>query len=94
MNIKEEFETIHFLSGLVKEYPEFAGMLAGHKHKLRHEIALEEMRRFQGGHCVKDFGDGSVICGDEPNFNLTAGVVKNFTIELLVILPKKYPKIN
>lgn len=29
-----------------------------------------------------------------PNFNLTAGVVKNFTIELLVILPKKYPKIN
>lgn len=61
MNIKEEFETIHFLSGLVKEYPEFAGILAGHKHKLRHEIALEEMRRFQGGHCVKDFGDGSVI---------------------------------
>nr|DAJ86126.1 MAG TPA: hypothetical protein [Caudoviricetes sp.] len=35
-----------------------------------------------------------VICGDEPNFNLIAGVVKNFTIELLVILPKKYPKIS
>lgn len=61
MNIKEGFETIHFLSGLVKEYPEFTGMLAEHKHKLRYEIALEEMRRFQGGHCVKDFGDGSVI---------------------------------
>lgn len=29
-----------------------------------------------------------------PSFNLTVGAVKNFTIELLVILPKKYPKIN
>lgn len=61
MNIREQFETIHFLSGLVKEYPEYAGILAENKHKLRYEIALEEMQRFQNGHCVKDFGDGSAI---------------------------------
>ena len=61
MTIKEEFKTIHFLSDLVKEYPEFAGMLAGHKHRLRYEMVQEEMRRFQNGHCVKDFGDGSAI---------------------------------
>lgn len=39
-------------------------------------------------------GPLNLACGDEPNFNLTVGAVKNFTIELLVILPKKYPKIN
>lgn len=108
---RTQFEVIHMLE---KEIGVPKPLIAELKHKLRYEIALEEMRRFQSGRCVKDFGDGSAIlllpiigtyfdtsldeatriCGDEPNFNLTAGVVKNFTIELLVILPKKYPKIS
>lgn len=75
MNIKEQFETIHFLSGLVKEYPEFAGMLAEYKHRLRYEMAQEDVRSFAAGRCVKDFSDGSAILLvpiREAYFNLTA----------------------
>jgi hypothetical protein len=55
---RTQFEVIHALE---KEISIPKPLIAQLKHKLRHEIALEEMRRFQGGHCVKDFGDGSVI---------------------------------
>lgn len=75
MNIREQFETIHFLSGLVKEYPEYAGILAENKHRLRYEMAQEDVRNFAAGRCVKDFGDGSAILLVpilEAYFNLTA----------------------
>lgn len=61
MNYKEQFETIRFLSGEVEKYPELKETLAKYKHRLRHDMAQEEMRHFQAGYCVKDFGDGSII---------------------------------
>ena len=55
---RTQFEVIHTLEkkiGIPKP------LIAQLKHKLRYEIALEEMQRFQNGRCVKDFGDGSAI---------------------------------
>lgn len=54
---RTQFAIIHDLE---KEIGIPKPLIAQLKHKLRYEIALEEMRRFQGGHYVKDFGDG---CG-------------------------------
>ena len=53
-----QFAVIHDLE---KEISIPKPIIAQLKNKLRYEMAQEEMRRFQNGHCVKDFGDGSAI---------------------------------
>ena len=55
---RTQFAVIHDLE---KEICIPKPLIAQLKNKLRYEMAQEEMRRFQGGHCVKDFGDGSAI---------------------------------
>ena len=55
---RTQFAVIHDLE---KEIGIPKPLIAQLKNKLRYEMAQEEMRRFQNGHCVKDFGDGSVI---------------------------------
>ena len=55
---RTQFAVIHDLE---KEICIPKPIIAQLKNKLRYEMAQEEMRRFQNGHCVKDFGDGSVI---------------------------------
>ena len=69
---RTQFAVIHDLE---KEIGIPKPLIAQLKNKLRYEMAQEEMRRFQSGHCVKDFGDGSVIVLVpilEAYFNLTA----------------------
>ena len=55
---RTQFAVIHDLE---KEIGIPKPLIAQLKNKLRYEMAQEEMRRFQNGHCVKDFGDGSAI---------------------------------
>ena len=55
---RTQFAVIHDLE---KEICIPKPIIAQLKNKLRYEMAQEEMRRFQDGHCVKDFGDGSAI---------------------------------
>ena len=55
---RTQFAVIHDLE---KEICIPKPLIAQLKNKLRYEMAQEEMRRFQSGHCVKDFGDGSAI---------------------------------
>lgn len=55
---RTQFAVIHDLE---KEISIPKPIIAQLKNKLRYEMAQDEMRRFQDGHCVKDFGDGSVI---------------------------------
>lgn len=55
---RTQFAVIHDLE---KEICIPKPIIAQLKNKLRYEMAQEEMRRFQNGHCVKDFGDGSAI---------------------------------
>ena len=55
---RTQFAVIHDLE---KEICIPKPVIAQFKNKLRYEMAQEEMRRFQNGHCVKDFGDGSAI---------------------------------
>lgn len=55
---RTQFAVIHDLE---KEICIPKPLIAQLKNKLRYEMAQEEMRRFQEGHCVKDFGDGSAI---------------------------------
>lgn len=55
---RTQFAIIHDLE---KEIGISKPLIAQLKRKLRYEIALKEMRHFQNGHCVKDFGDGSAI---------------------------------
>ena len=55
---RTQFAVIH---NLEKEISIPKPIIAQLKNKLRYEIAQEETRRFQSGHCVKDFGDGSAI---------------------------------
>ena len=55
---RTQFAVIHDLE---KEICIPKPLIAQLKNKLRYEMAQEEIRRFQDGHCVKDFGDGSAI---------------------------------
>ena len=55
---RTQFAVIH---NLEKEISIPKPIIAQLKNKLRYEMAQEETRRFQSGHCVKDFGDGSAI---------------------------------
>ena len=55
---RTQFAVIH---NLEKEISIPKPIIAQLKNKLRYEMAQEETRRFQNGHCVKDFGDGSAI---------------------------------
>ena len=55
---RTQFAVIHDLE---KEICISKPIIAQLKNKLRYEMAQEETRRFQNGHCVKDFGDGSAI---------------------------------
>ena len=55
---RTQFAVIHDLE---KEICIPKPIIAQLKNKLRYEMAQEEMQRFQSGHCVKDFGDGSAI---------------------------------
>lgn len=55
---RTQFAVIHDLE---KEISIPKPIIAQLKNKLRYEMAQEETRRFQSGHCVKDFGDGSAI---------------------------------
>ena len=55
---RTQFAVIHDLE---KEICIPKPVIAQLKNKLRYEMAQEETRRFQNGHCVKDFGDGSAI---------------------------------
>ena len=55
---RTQFAVIHDLE---KEICIPKPIIAQLKNKLRYEMAQEEMLRFQDGHCVKDFGDGSAI---------------------------------
>ena len=55
---RTQFAVIHDLE---KEICIPKPIIAQLKNKLRYEMAQEETRHFQSGHCVKDFGDGSAI---------------------------------